>query len=120
MEAKNKKEYESFVEYYKQKLGRDLTEKELDSLKKQFDNPIFKDITLRKGEGDIRKLPLADYRQLQNRNERDNLAYLNFINGELSDIYVLLIVIARKLGVQDVFKEMDEISDEVSKKVGAK
>lgn len=117
MEEKNKKEYDAFVKYYEEKLNRPLTNEELESLRKQFDNPIFETITLRKGEGDIRRLSTKDFRQLQNRNERDTLAYLSFIDGELSDLYSLGIVIAKQLGVKDVFKEINEVNEEVSSKL---
>lgn len=117
MEAKNEILFKNDVEMLEKRLNRKLNEKELAGIRAQYDNPVFTSVSLRKGEGDIRKLKTCDYRQLQDRHERDMLAYLNFINGSISDLYVMLCVIAKKMGIEEPLKEASDFSIEITSKI---
>lgn len=117
METKNQILFENDVRVLEKRIGRKLNEEEFKQLRATYDNPIFTSVSLRKGEGDIRKLKVGDYHQLQNRNERDNLAYLKYINGQMSDIYILLCVIAKKLGVDDPLAEASNFAIDINNKI---
>ena len=117
METKNQILFENDVRVLEKRIGRKLNEEEYKQLKATYDNPIFTSVSLRKGEGDIRKLKVGDYHQLQNRNERDNLAYLKYINGQMSDIYILLCVIAKQLGVKDPLQEVNDFAIDINNKI---
>lgn len=115
MTTKNKKMYEQCVKSLEEKFNRKMTVNELKQIKERFGNKVVHHIDLRQGEVDIRKLSEEDYRQVNDRNVRDLLAYDKIMVQLLSDITCYLGVIAGKLGVQDIKKAVDEFNEKMIK-----
>lgn len=117
MTENNKKQFEAAIEVAKSMYNRELTKEELESLKKQYDNPVAKSIELRPGETDLSKLGQKELNQLMIRNQTDTLAYLKFLTETLNDLYYSFAYMLKKNGTEDVFKEIEEFSNEEMKKI---
>ena len=93
--------------------GQEMYEKML----KEADMPIRledKDIVLGKQELDVRHLSRASYRQMEFRQLVLSNVYLKQNNQTLTDILRLLMVIADKMGVEDIITATDDIIDKIT------
>ena len=87
------------------------------------DMPIVlqdKDIKLGRQELDVRTLSRNSYRQMEFRQLVLNNVYLKQVSMSLTDITRLLMVIAKKLGVEDIIEETDKVIDEIAEHERAK
>lgn len=117
MTEKNQKQFESALEIAKKIYDRELSEEEIEAIKKQYDNPIAESIELRAGETDLTHLKQSKMNQLFIRNQADTLAYLKLLNATLNDLYYAFAYFLKKNGSEDVFKEIEEFSSEEFKKI---
>lgn len=83
---------------------------------KEADMPIKmedKDVVLGKQELDVRGLSRASYRQMEFRQLVLTNVYLKQVVMGQTDLLRLLMVIADKLGVEDIISATDEIQDKI-------
>jgi len=78
----------------------------------------FKDEDFRLGEGelDVRGLSDANYRQLMFRVNVIKANHLRDISQTLVDVERLLMLVLKKLGVEDIGKELMDLFEELGKK----
>ena len=90
---------------------------------KEADMPIVledKDIKLGKQELDVRSLSRSSYRQMEFRQLVLQNVYLKQVVMGQTDLLRLLMVIADKLGVEDIIGATDEIQDKLEAQEAAK
>lgn len=75
-----------------------------------------KDFQMGEQELDVRHLSRANYRQMEFRQQTISNIYLKQIVMGQTDILRLLMVIADKLGVEDIVGATDEVIDKVEEK----
>lgn len=112
MEKKNEEKMLREIETLKSIYQRELTPDELDILKRKYDNVIAKHVELRPGEVDVRQMSQGEYRQLQDRNMRDLLAWAKIISQGLTDFYFLIGGIAKAQGVENPLKASENFAIE--------
>lgn len=130
-EAENKKEAltEKDVENVRSavekaaKAKADANPKDIERFKEllsQSKMPVeFKDEDFKLGEGelDVRGLSDANYRQLMFRINVIKANHLRDISQSMTDIERLLMLVLKKLGVNDIGKELMDLFEELGKKV---
>lgn len=130
-EAENKKEAltEKDVENVRSavekaaKAKADANPKDIERFKEllsQSKMPVeFKDEDFKLGEGelDVRGLSDANYRQLMFRVNVIKANHLRDISQSMTDIERLLMLVLKKLGVNDIGKELMDLFEELGKKV---
>lgn len=112
MTEKNQKQFEMALEIAKEMCKRELTEEEIEAIKKQYDNPVAKSLEFRAGETDLTHLSQKEMNQLIIRNQFDTLEYLKFLTTTLNDFYYAFAYYLKKNGTENVFKEIEEFSNE--------
>lgn len=83
---------------------------------------VFNDKDFKMGEQelDVRQLSRSNYRQVQFRMETQKLAYLKALVQGQTDVLRMLMVIADKLGVEDIVKATDDVLDKVDEQEAKK
>lgn len=99
------------------------TKKETAKIKKalkEASQPIAfkdKDFKLGAGELDIRELNDSNFKQVIFRLLADNLSYQRSMHQDLVDIMRLVMICCKKLGVEDIIKETEEMQNELASKI---
>lgn len=99
----------------------ELTDEEremIERAEKELNQPIElkdNDIKLGNGELDIRSLSQKSINQLMFRLQSGNLAYLRYLSQSLIDILRVVMLIATKVGVQNMTEEISELIDKLAK-----
>ena len=99
----------------------ELTDEEremIEKAEKELNQPIElkdNDIKLGNGELDIRSLSQKSINQLMFRLQSGNLAYLRYLSQSLIDILRVVMLIATKVGVQNMTEEISELIDKLAK-----
>lgn len=94
-----------------------------EQMMKDADMPIRmedKDFKCGKQELDVRHLSRANWRQMEFRQLVLNNLYTKQLMMSLTDITRLLIIICKKLGVEDVVQATDDVINEIAEKEKAK
>ncbi len=112
MTGKNEKLFKIACESLKANYGRDLTEEEIEIIKKQYENVQAEDIDFRPGETDLTHLKQEQINQLVIRELSDLNAYSKFINQTLNDIYYALAYIIKQNGEKEPFKAIEDFSND--------
>ena len=105
------------------KAKADANPKDIERFKEllsQSKMPVeFKDEDFKLGEGelDVRGLSDANYRQLMFRVNVIKSNHLRDISQSMTDIERLLMLVLKKLGVNDIGKELMDLFEELGKKV---
>lgn len=105
------------------KAKADANPKDIERFKEllsQSKMPVeFKDEDFKLGEGelDVRGLSDANYRQLMFRINVIKANHLRDISQSMTDIERLLMLVLKKLGVNDIGKELMDLFEELGKKV---
>ena len=105
------------------KAKADANPKDIERFKEllsQSKMPVeFKDEDFKLGEGelDVRGLSDANYRQLMFRVNVIKSNHLRDISQSMTDIERLLMLVLKKLGVNDLGKELMDLFEELGKKV---
>ena len=105
------------------KAKADANPKDIERFKEllsQSKMPVeFKDEDFKLGEGelDVRGLSDANYRQLMFRVNVIKANHLRDISQSMTDIERLLMLVLKKLGVNDIGKELMDLFEELGKKV---
>lgn len=91
------------------KIVKEIT----DSLKMpiEFTDEKF---TMGEGELDVRKLNEANYKQMLFRQNAINNIYLKSVNQSLIDTQRLLMLLLKKMGVDNIYKELNELLMELA------
>lgn len=121
MEKFEEKHYEQFKA---DKEAKDRAQVEISEEEKRIIEKIYaeakmptvmKDDEVQCGEGelDIRKLSRPNRDQMQFRAETLSLVYLRHMVSGLMDTEKLMMLILKKLGVTDINKALDELSEEL-------
>jgi len=113
MNSKYQKQFEEKLENLKKLVGRDLTKEEIEQARLEFENPVITDIEFRKGEADLTKLSQGRFNHLLDRNLRDLNARVNYLLGTMSDLYMLIGAIAKKIGIDDPIKASQEFGESI-------
>lgn len=87
MRKENREKFENAVKLLEETYKRKLTEEEIASIRKKYDNPIVRDIALRPGEADLGDLTQKQYNQLLDRHLFDIEQRLNILTQVLNDLY---------------------------------
>lgn len=98
-------------------------QKLFEQMMKDADMPIRmedKDFQCGKQELDVRHLNRANWRQMEFRQLVLNNLYTKQLMMSLTDITRLLIIICKKLGVEDVIQATDDVINEIAEKEKAK
>lgn len=99
----------------------ELTDEEremIEKAEKELNQPIElkdNDIKLGNGELDIRSLSQKSINQIMFRLQSGNLAYLRYLSQSLIDILRVVMLIATKVGVQNMTEEISELIDKLAK-----
>lgn len=100
-------------------LGIDKAElKTIEDMMKMAKMPIHlkdKDIELGEGEVDIRGLSQANINQMFFRLFCLNNVTLNSIDQSLTDVLRLMLVLLKRLGVEDITKAIDDLEQDLKK-----
>lgn len=75
-----------------------------------------KDFKMGDQELDVRHLNRANYRQVEFRLMSTMMSYVRSINMSLVDILRMLMVLADKLGVEDIVKATDDVLEKIENK----
>lgn len=112
MTERNEKLFKIACESLKANYGRDLTEEEIELVRKQYDNEKAEEIDFRPGETDLTGLKQEQINQLLIRQLSDLNAYAKFINTTLNDVYYALAYVIKQNGEKEPFKAIEEFSSD--------
>lgn len=105
------------IDLFEKIKGVKLNEEEIEYVRKQFENPIAKDIELRDAEVDIRELSDKDFKQLVYREFRDMNLRLKFLQEINNELVMALYVLIKAQG-KNPFSEIENMTNEAMEKLG--
>lgn len=116
MRKENQEKFESAVKFLEETYKRELTEEEINDVKKKYDNPIVREIALRPGEADLGDLSQKQYNQLLDRHLFDVEQRLNILTQVMNDLYYAK-MLELKSKYEDPFEELEKFKTEQYEKM---
>lgn len=105
-----------YQEGVKAKFNRDLTEEEINLINEKFDKKEVKELDFRDGEVDITNLPQKQFNQLIFRYINDSMTYNEILKETLVDIELYLVMLIKKLGIENPQEELEKELAKIKKK----
>lgn len=116
MRKENQEKFESAVKFLEETYKRELTEEEINDVKKKYDNPIVREVALRPGEADLGDLSQKQYNQLLDRHLFDVEQRLNILTQVVNDLYYAK-MLELKSKYEDPFEELEKFKTEQYEKM---
>lgn len=116
MRKENQEKFESAVKFLEETYKRELTEEEINDVKKKYDNPIVREVALRPGEADLGDLSQKQYNQLLDRHLFDVEQRLNILTQVMNDLYYAK-MLELKSKYEDPFEELEKFKTEQYEKM---
>ena len=116
MRKENQEKFESAVKFLEETYKRELTEEEINDVKKKYDNPIVHEVALRPGEADLGDLSQKQYNQLLDRHLFDVEQRLNILTQVMNDLYYAK-MLELKSKYEDPFEELEKFKTEQYEKM---
>ena len=116
MRKENQEKFENAVKFLEETYKRELTEEEINDVKKKYDNPIVREIALRPGEADLGDLSQKQYNQLLDRHLFDVEQRLNILTQVMNDLYYAK-MLELKSKYEDPFEKLEKFKTEQYEKM---
>lgn len=116
MRKENQEKFENAVKFLEETYKRELTEEEINDVKKKYDNPIVREVALRPGEADLGDLSQKQYNQLLDRHLFDVEQRLNILTQVMNDLYYAK-MLELKSKYEDPFEELEKFKTEQYEKM---
>lgn len=116
MRKENREKFETAVKFLEETYKRELTEQEIEDVRKKYDNPIVREIALRPGEADLGDLTQKQYNQLLDRHLFDVEQRLNILTQVVNDLYYAK-MLELKSKYDNPFDKLEEFKTEEYEKM---